>query len=183
MKKSMIALVMMGAMAALAGCNDTSSPTAVVMTAAKNLRGNNFKGFRSTLTGDALAQYGTIAGAAELQKTLTPDAAIGRIDLLTRSEDRMDALTRTTNRVEVLSGTRTLLNVTVACVTYYETNACGMINPNYCQPDPANRGYTCYGPVPGRTTPARIWCSDEYYQNSDRQVRSTDCRISGIELN
>lgn len=54
----------------LSGCDDVSSPKATLATAYKALQKDKLKTFRSTLSGEAAAQYGSADGMAKLKGEL-----------------------------------------------------------------------------------------------------------------
>jgi hypothetical protein len=68
MKRVLLVLVCAAALTGLTGCNDYTTPQGIVGTAYKALSKDNVKTFKRTLTGDALARYGNLAGMVDLQK-------------------------------------------------------------------------------------------------------------------
>ncbi len=84
-----LALVSVGA----TGCRDFTSPQGVVRTAVSAVRSEKLKTFRKTLKGEALDQYGSLAGMGSLQKELAPlDLKFGTVEMVREDRDASSQL-------------------------------------------------------------------------------------------
>jgi hypothetical protein len=120
MKKSFLVLSSL-AVLALAGCTNTSSPQAVLGTAGNALARNDFRTFRGTLTGDAAARYGSLAGMAELREQFAgaKNLTTGRVELLNISSHGV--FTYKNYAVDVMSGDRRMMIASVNCTSEKRT--------------------------------------------------------------
>ena len=88
----------------LTACNDLSSPEGVLGTAFRALQKEKVKTFKRTLRGDALEQYGSIVGMAEIINELQPlDVKLGETQLVRTELDGAKFPTLRVFEVELLA--------------------------------------------------------------------------------